>query len=253
MKYLIFLLVCGGLVGCGNAPHPKTLRLNHEGAEFLKKQTFPSALDKFVEALRYDPYQSEVHLNMGLAFEGLEQSDKALQSYHQAQQVATQPWQKFMALFNEAQLLGKGKKIDEALALYQKALEIIPGSKEVKTNIELLTQDQQGQGDGEGQDQKEQDQKDKKDQKQDPKQQDKEGQDKKDPKDQNKDDQDKDKEKEDKSFKSSPKYQPRKFEGKELSESDVKKILGELRQQEQKIRAEFNRKEVKEQPRDKDW
>jgi Ca-activated chloride channel family protein len=49
------------------------------------------------------------------------------------------------------------------------------------------------------------------------------------------------------------KYKPRPFDGKELSEADVKKILGEIKQQEQKIRSEFNRKDVKEQPRDKDW
>ena len=33
----------------------------------------------------------------------------------------------------------------------------------------------------------------------------------------------------------------------------VKKILEELKQQEQKIRAEYNRKGAKERPRDKDW
>jgi hypothetical protein len=33
----------------------------------------------------------------------------------------------------------------------------------------------------------------------------------------------------------------------------VNKILGELKQQEQKIRAEFNKREVKEKPKEKDW
>jgi len=38
-----------------------------------------------------------------------------------------------------------------------------------------------------------------------------------------------------------------------LSPSDVNKILGELKQQEQRIRGEYNRKEAKEPPRGKDW
>ena len=46
-----------------------------------------------------------------------------------------------------------------------------------------------------------------------------------------------------------------KFEFKgELSRGDVKKILDEIKQQEQKIRAEYNKKnDYKERPRDKDW
>lgn len=52
---------------------------------------------------------------------------------------------------------------------------------------------------------------------------------------------------------SSPKYQPRPFKGDELSEGDVKKILGELRNQEQKIRANFDKRERKENRNEKDW
>jgi hypothetical protein len=33
----------------------------------------------------------------------------------------------------------------------------------------------------------------------------------------------------------------------------VKKILGEINQQEQKIRADYNRQDAKEAPRGKDW
>ena len=53
--------------------------------------------------------------------------------------------------------------------------------------------------------------------------------------------------------KQSPKYKPRPFQGDQLSEGDVKKILGELRSQEQKIRANYDKKERKEKKNDKDW
>ncbi|MGZ5280485.1 MAG: tetratricopeptide repeat protein, partial [Pseudobdellovibrionaceae bacterium] len=49
------------------------------------------------------------------------------------------------------------------------------------------------------------------------------------------------------------KPQPQKFKSGELTQGDVNKILGEIKQQEQKIRAEFNKKETKDEPRDKDW
>jgi len=116
------------------------------------------------------------------------------------------------------------------LALYQKALSVIPSSKEVKTNIELLLQQQQGQGDGKG----------------DNKNNDSKGNGQGQSQDQKKDQQPQ-------QYQQSTKYKPRQFQGKELNEGDVKKILGELKQQESKIRAEYNKKEMKEQPRDKDW
>lgn len=233
--------------GCGpGRPHLKTLELNREANKAVTAQTYPAAMEKYLQALRYDPFIGQLHLNLGLSFEGQQQAEKALQSYKEAEKLALLDKNfplVFMARFNQAQLLGKSKQVDEALAAYQSALEIIPSSKEVKTNIELLTQQQQGQGGGDGQ----QNQPQQGDQQQNQDQQNQEGKDQKDQKDQEQD------QKEGKKPQQSQKYKPRPFNGKELSEGDVKKILGELKQQEEKIRAEYNRKDVKEQPRDKDW
>ncbi|KYG62235.1 hypothetical protein AZI85_06220 [Bdellovibrio bacteriovorus] len=222
------------------------MELNREGNKQVQAQAYGPAMDKYLEALRFDPFVGQLHLNLGLSFEGLQQAEKALQSYQEAENLALKEEKLelvFMARFNRAQLLGKAKKVDEALAVYQKALEIIPSSNEVKTNIELLTQSQQGQGGENKQDQQ--------NQQGDQNQQQQQNQDGKDQKD--KDPKDQEPKDDKKQVQQSPKYKPRPFQGKELSEADVKKILGELKQQEEKIRAEYNRKEVKEQPRDKDW
>lgn len=248
IQLCLLIFSCGILTACGpGRPHLKTLQLNFEGNKLLKGQTYPGAMDKYIEALRYDPFVSELQLNLGLSFEGLQQAEKALQTYKAAEEMALREKKYnlvFMSRFNQAQLLGKAQRVDEALATYQKALELIPSSKEVKTNIELLTQNQQGQGGGEGKDQKDPQDKNGKGQGQGEQDKDKKDQDGKDGK---------DKKEEPKQVQQSPKYKPRPFQGKDLSEGDVKKILGELKQQEEKIRAEYNRKELKEQPRDKDW
>ncbi|MNJ96699.1 Tetratricopeptide repeat protein [compost metagenome] len=253
MKSLFILsCLCLGLTACNQGDlHPQTLKLNREGNELFKTQNPQGASEKYIEGLRFNPFQPELHLNLGLAFEYMQQPEKALQSYKKADELAIQEKNGFVAFaarYNAAQLLGKAKKVDEALELYQKALDLVPTSKETKHNIELLTQQQQGQGGGEGQDQK------------DPQDGDKNQQQKpQDGKDQDKKEQDKDqdgkeqKEEKPKEMKQSQKYKPRPFKGEELSEGDVKKILGEIKQQEQRIRADFNRKETKEQPRDKDW
>jgi len=242
-------------------PHLKSLQLNRQGNQQLKAQNYASAFDLYVKTLEFDPFSSETHLDLGLTYEGQQQPEKAMPSYQNAEKYAKNDELKFMSYFNQGHLLGKDKKVDEALERYQKALDIDPTSKETKHNIELLIQMQQqeqkgGGGDNKDQKDQKQDQKDNKDKKDQNKDQNKDKKDQN--QDQNKDQKDDgDKDKKDKEqpkqYKGNQKYQPRPFKGQELSEGDVKKILGEIKQQEQKIRSEYNRKEVKEQPRDKDW
>lgn len=240
IKKTSLLLICIlSLSACQKNLDLRTISANREANALLEKQSGAAAMEKYVEALRYDPFVSGLHLNLGLSLETLQQADKAIQAYQEAETLALKensPELVFMARFNQGQLLAKAKKVDEALAAYQSALEVIPDSMETKTNIELLTQSQQGGGKGKD------DQKgDKGDQNQDQQDQDQDGDDKK------------DEEPKEGQKKQSPKYQPRPYQGEQLNEADVKKILDELKQQEERIRAEYNKKEIKEQPRDKDW
>ena len=255
-KYFPLLLTLGLLTACSvERPHLQTLQLNKKGGRALVEQKYSEAQGSFLEALQFDPFKSALHLNLGLSFEGLELAEKAQQSYQEAGRLADQAKDlqvQFLSRYNEAQLLGRAKKVDEALARYQAALEIAPDSNETKHNIELLISSAQGEGQGEGdpKDSKEGDQKNQGGQGQ--------GKDQKDSKDskdnKQKDPQDGDKkEQKPQEKKSSPKYVPRQFNGKDLSEGDVKKILGELKQQESRIRSDYNKKDGKEQPRAKDW
>ncbi len=258
LKIFILAAGMGCLTACdaGYLPNIKTLWLNRQGAQSLAKpETQSLGYQKFVEALQYDPFLGSLHLNLGFSLELMEQADKALKSYREAEKLAMAEKNLpllFVSRFNQAQLLGKAKQVDEAIAKYQQALEVAPSSKEVKTNIELLIQSQQGGGQGEGENKDSKGDQDKKDQGQgqgDQKKQDPSEGDKKDEQDK-KDQKEKDP---NQGPQKSEKYKPRPFKGNELSEGDVKKILGELKQQEEKIRAEYNKKETKEQPRDKDW
>jgi tetratricopeptide (TPR) repeat protein len=203
---------------------------NRKGIALLKEQKPEEALAHFSDALVHSPDSAEIHLNMGLAFEAAGQPDKALQSYQTAEKLATSHEMQFMARFNRGALLQKAKRTDEALDAYHAALEVAPESRETKINIELLIQQQQQQG-GQGQNQQQQgDNKDQKDGGQG----------------------DKKKEDQPKQY-AKNKPQPRPFKSEELTQGDVNKILGELRNQEQRIRSEYNKREVKERPRGKDW
>jgi len=222
------------LSACGFEIDPRTLWHNRTGAEHLAKDSTTEAQRSFLSALAIDPFISEVHTNLGLTYHVLKQGDQALLSYQAAEKWAQNEPALFASRFNQGVLRGQSQKIEEALAAYQSALLARPDSLEAKTNIELLVQSQMKgssgenqqpqEGDGQGQKQsegKEGDDKDNKDKKPPPKEGDKP-------------------------------YEMKKFEG-DLDENDVKKILGELKQQEKRIREQFNRGDVKERPREKDW
>ncbi len=195
---------------------------NREGVrEYNKKSYFP-AQQKFMKALEDDPLNPQVQMNLARTFEAAEDFEKAEKAYRGVLQILPpDSTLRFEVLFNWAGVLAKLKRIDDALGAYQAALALDADSVEVKTNIELLWQGGGGGGGDGDQD---------KDQKQDQKGQGnrREG-----------DPTNKGNEK--------PKYQG------EVSPDDVKRILDEIKNQEQNIRAQEYQKQGKDMPKAKDW
>lgn len=205
---------------------------NVETEEALKAEQFQNGLQKSIEGLSSDPFRFEHQMNLALSLQGIGDLEQALKAFEGARKYAKTPEQKFVANYNLGQILGKAKRVDEALAAYQAALDVYPASIETKHNIELLIQASQGEGKGKDKN----NEKGKGDQQKD--QKDSEGdQDEKDPQ----------------QFADNPPPQQKPFQGKEISEADAKKILDELGRQERRIRSEFHKKGRKESPRGKDW
>ena len=229
LLFLLFSLFSFAL----QASQLSAIERNNEGVELLKQEQVSEAYTKFVESLAEEPFSSEVKINLGLAFELNEEKEKALSEYASVLKNSKRPEVRYFALFNTARILGEEKKYNEALNFYQAALEIVPNSREVKTNIELLHQQQQQQGGGGKNDQDDKNKnKDKKD------------------KGEGEDEQDKN---QDSPRVNRRKQKPKPFKSQELTKKDVEKILEELKNQEQKVRAKQNKKNTKEQPREKDW
>lgn len=227
MKLHILAALTLLITGCGLEIDPRTLWHNSKGVQAFQEKRSSDAQSSFLEALGVDPFVSEIHSNLGLTYLELKQPENAIKSFESAEKWAANPSAQFVSRFNQGVTRMLDKKVEESLLAYQRALEIRPDSMEVKTNIELMMSQQaqqSGEGEGQGQEGNQEGQ--------DPKEGDKENKDKK--------------------YQPSQKYQPKEFKG-ELSQEDVKKILGELKQQEQKIRGQYYRNEMKESPRDKDW
>jgi len=193
-----------------------------QAVKHIERDDSSKAFNELSRALAHDPDASEIQNAFGVVFLKAEQWEKALGAFALAEKFAGSPEEQFSARFNRGIVYQAQKQVDPALEAYLKALELKPDSKETKINIELLIQQMQGQGKGQG-DQSQDQEEGESDRSQDPK------------------------------GYQNPKPQPKQFQSEELSESDMKRILDELRNQEQKIRTEYNTKDQKEKPREKDW
>jgi tetratricopeptide (TPR) repeat protein len=199
---------------------------NNEGVSRYDKGKPNDAYGFFTDALGDSPFAPEIQFNIGDAFLQMKDVDKAISQYRLAIKLAPGTSKReqeirFRSFFNIGAVSSSQSKTDEALEAYQQALEIKPDSLEVKTNMELLTQ-QGGQG-GKG----DKEQKDKKDG---------DGGDSKEPPKMGNKQQD-----------------PQPYKGKDLSKQDVDRILEELKQQEESIRAKDQHEGGKDAPPDKDW
>jgi Ca-activated chloride channel family protein len=214
---------------------PSVIYKNNSAVNLFTKEKFAESKNLLENEVVDHPKVGALHYNLGVIHENSKEPEKAIQEYTSAVKVTDDKKLQFEANFNAARVYGEQKDISNALRHYQAALEIIPDSQEVKTNIEMLLQSNGGGG---GQDQnkdQKQDQKDDKDQKKDGKDQQKPQQ-----PDQQKNDQQK-------------KPAPKPFKSEDLSEQDVRKILNELKRQEEQIRAKLNNDKTKETPVEKDW
>ena len=212
------------------AENPAVVYKNNKAVGmFADEKIVDSKMQLEKEVVNY-PKVGALHYNLGFIHENSKEPEKAIKEYLSTAKATDDQDLKFQSLFNAARVYGEQKNIPSALQYYQAALEIRPESEEVKNNIELLFQ---GNGGGGGDSDKEQksDDQNKKDQKQ--------QQQPKDP-DQQKKDQNK-------------KPAPKPFKSQDLSEQDVRRILDELKRQEEQIRAKMNDKKSKETPNGKDW
>lgn len=214
----LFLVFSGAIAG---AQELSTIRENNTGVEELSKEKGFQAEKTFLNALGEDPFNKVLHYNLGTAYLLEKKYEAAIKEYDSLIRRPDLPKELGFAVhFNAAVAAAENKNVDLALKYYQGALNIKPDSKEVKTNIELLTNGEGGGGGG-GQGQNKNDKpQDGKDPGQNP---------------QNGD----------------PKTEKR---DKPIGEKDMENILEELGRQEQRIRAlEYGTKKGAEKGPAKDW
>lgn len=210
----------------------KDIWYNNQAVEQIEQKKMLEAHEGFTQLLAKEPFHPVFQFNLGSSFIAIEDVQKAIKMYSEVVKLSPLPAEiEFATYFNLGVLYAISKNTDKALENYQKALRLNPASKEIKTNIELLFKG--GKGKGKGKD---------KNKSKDNKKGEGEG-----------DKKEQEGENPNQKKKFSNKQQPGQFKSKNMSKNDVKKILNELKKQEQRIRAKHQRKGKREADREKSW
>lgn len=211
--------------------NPALIYKNNSAVKLFEKEKLLESKIILENEVVNNPKAAELHYNLGFVHENSKEPEKSIQEYLAAAKTTKDKNLQFQSNFNAARVYGEQKNIPDALKYYQAALELNPNSQEVKTNIEMLLQNKDGGGKDSQEDQKPQEdqQKDQQGKNEQPK-----------PQEPNKNEQQK-------------KPAPKPFKSDQLTEQDVKRVLEELKRQEEQIRAKMNNEKSKETPVDKDW
>ncbi len=236
------------------ASHAQNIDLiykNNKAVRVFGVEKKMEAYEQFLETLILDPFEPTVQFNVGSALQALGEVEKSEKLYkqllkdvnsHLANGLAEEEQQrwlkvKFALLYNLGVHYQTTQKIDEALESYQQALELIPDSKEIKTNIEMMF-NSSGGGKGEGKDKNKD-------------QQNKDGKGESD-KEQGEGDKQEEQQPSD-GDRTNDRKKGTEFDQTHLSNEDLKRIMDELKQQEQNVRAKVQRKGEKSAPKEKQW
>ncbi|MCI0719912.1 MAG: tetratricopeptide repeat protein, partial [Acidobacteria bacterium] len=127
---LIFTLAAGQIW------RDKVSRKNSEGNALYEQRNYPGALDKYVEANDGKAHRQELSYNLANTLYQQKKYREALQELEKAI-VSDNPGLNQKAYFNRGNAFFQMGKYAEAIESYKKALELSPGDREAKHNLEL--------------------------------------------------------------------------------------------------------------------
>jgi Ca-activated chloride channel family protein len=114
----------------------KVSRKNAEGNVLYEQKNFPSALDKYVEANDGKAHRQELAYNLANTFYQQKKYQEALQELEKAIATGNSSLNEKI-LFNRGNTFFQMGKYQEAIESYKQTLELDPGDKEAKHNLEL--------------------------------------------------------------------------------------------------------------------
>lgn len=131
----------------------------NKGNELYKQKNFPAAAAKYQEAIKINPGNYAAYYNLGNAFYKGKKQEEAIQAYDKAIKGFTNAEDKSKAYYNKGVVLQNNNRIEECIEAYKAALRLNPGDDDARQNLQKALRKQQQQKEQEKNQQKEQEQK----------------------------------------------------------------------------------------------
>jgi len=128
--FILFLLPFSGNAGIKG-------KIN-KGNSFYNKGEYQEALDQYKDAQIDEPRSDILFFNSGDALYKAEDYDRSLEEFSKANFSKNRTLQQ-KAYYNAGNCLYMKDKLQEAIQFYKKSLDLDPGDKDAKYNLELLT------------------------------------------------------------------------------------------------------------------
>jgi Ca-activated chloride channel family protein len=132
----LFLCIFSFVTTSGQLWRDRVSRKNAEGNSLYQQKNYPQALEKYVEAKDGKTYPHELSYNLANTLYREKKYPEALQELEKAIS-RENPSLNQQVYFNRGNAFFEMHKYPEAIESYKKALELSPGDKDAKYNLEL--------------------------------------------------------------------------------------------------------------------
>jgi tetratricopeptide (TPR) repeat protein len=131
-----------------------------KGNKYFKEGNYDKAQEAYRKALNKQPKNNIAQYNLGNTLYKKEQTEEAIQSFHETAAAASEAELKAKALYNKGVIHHKNNQLPEAIDAYKQALRLTPNDAEIRKNLQLaLIKQNQQQQPKENKQQKKQEQK----------------------------------------------------------------------------------------------
>ena len=138
VKTAMFCLALAGAIALAaprSARAESAAELNNEGVKLYQEGNFEDALDVLNKALKEDPENLDIQINLGYAWEGLGKTDEAIAAYKTVIAADPENLDAHNVLGGAYYNLGQ---YDKARAEWEFALSLDPGFQDAADNLKLL-------------------------------------------------------------------------------------------------------------------
>lgn len=131
----------------------------NKGNELYKQKNYPAAAQQYQDALKKNPTNNIAYFNLGNAYYKGKKQEEAIAAYDKAIKGFSTPAEKSQAYYNKGVVLQNNNRLEECIEAYKASLRLNPNDDDARQNLQKALRKQQQQKDQQQNQQKNQQEK----------------------------------------------------------------------------------------------